>query len=133
MTCPSWCHLPPATAPQPHQTITIIIIIPVGRGPTYVPGDVAHDLALGQGGDTEAVVPVSPAEEQLPVGGHGQRARAQLGPGGEGALQEPLGPARRDVGRWRWLGGTSRARPWGRRAPVTHLALVTVGSLVKLK
>lgn len=98
-----------------------------------MPGDVPHHLALGQGGDTEAVVPMSPAEEQLPIGGHGQRAGAQVGPGGEGALQEALGPVRRDVGRWWWIGATSRDHPWGPCGPVTHLVLVTVGSLVKLK
>lgn len=85
--------------PWPYSPITIII---TGGEHTYVPGDVPHDLALGQRGDTEAVVPVSPAEEQLPVGGHGQRAGAQVGPGGKGALQEALGPVR---GMWDGAGG----------------------------
>lgn len=57
-----------------------------------MPGDVPNDLPFSQQGDAEAVVPMSPAEEQLPVGGHGQRAGAQVRARGEGALQEALGP-----------------------------------------
>lgn len=86
------CSCVPATLNGPtnplghHQTFIIM------GGCTYVPGDVSNDLPFGQRGDAEAVVPMSAAEEQLPVGGHSQRAGAEVRAGREGALQEPLGP-----------------------------------------
>lgn len=101
-----------------------------------MPGDVPNDLPFGQRGDAEAVVPMSPAEEQLPVGGHGQRVGAEVRAGGEGALQKALGPGGEGDGTvWQsrgWAGGTSGDHPWGPTCP-THFALETVGSLVKLK
>lgn len=57
-----------------------------------MPGDVPNHLPFGQRGDTEAVVPVPSTEEQLPVGGHCQRAGAEVRAGGKRALQEALGP-----------------------------------------
>lgn len=87
-------------------------------------GDVPNNLPFGQRGDAEAVVPVSPAEEQLPIGGHGQRAGAEVRTGGKGTLQKALGPGGENglvvelwVGWWHLWGPrprlTSRWRRWG--------------------
>lgn len=131
--CLLTCPLPPPTAltnALGHYRTFI-----VGGGRTYVPGDVSNDLPFGQQGDAEAVVPVSPTEEQLPIRRHGQRAGAEVCAGGEGALQETLGPG----GEGHGMVGEPRVGWWHLRGPSlgttcpTHFALETVGSLVKLK
>ena len=61
-------------------------------GPTHVSDVLSHGLALDQRGDSQAVVPVAPAEQQLPVVGDHKQARRHLHARGEGPAQEPLGP-----------------------------------------
>lgn len=59
---------------------------------THVSDVVSHSLALNQGGDPEAVVPVTTAEEQLAIVGDHKQSRCNLHARGEGTGQETLGP-----------------------------------------
>lgn len=59
---------------------------------THVSDVLSHSLALHQGGDPEAVVPVSTAEEQLAVVGDHKQSRCYLHTGGKGSGEEALGP-----------------------------------------
>lgn len=62
---------------------------------THVSDVLSHSLALNQGGDPEAVVPVATAEEQLAVVGGHKQPGCYLQAGGEGPRQETLGPIER--------------------------------------
>lgn len=123
------CPLHGPTNPLGHHQTFIIIIMRGER--TYVSGDVSNHLPFGQQGDTKTVVPMSPAEEQLPIRGHSQCAGAEIRARGKGTLQEALGPGGKGQGTVAepWVGWWHLQDP----SPGTHFALETVGSLVKLK
>lgn len=59
---------------------------------THVSDVLSHGLALNQGGDPEAVVPVATAEEQLAIVGDHKQPCCDLHAGGERSGQETLGP-----------------------------------------
>lgn len=59
---------------------------------THVSDVLSHCLALNQGGDPEAVVPVAAAEEQLAVVGDHKQSSSDFHTGGEGSGQETLSP-----------------------------------------
>lgn len=74
-----------------------------------------------------------PLKSSFPSGDTASVRELRSAPGAKGPCRKRWVLVGRDVGWWRWPGGTSGDHPRGRHAPVTHLALVTVGSLVKLK
>lgn len=59
---------------------------------THVSYMLSHGLALNQGGDPEAVVPMTTTEEQLAVVGDHKQPRCDLHAGGKGSREETLGP-----------------------------------------
>lgn len=61
-------------------------------GFTHVPDVLSHSLALNQGGDPQAVVPVATAEEQLAVVGGHKEPSGYLHAGGKRSGEETLGP-----------------------------------------
>lgn len=58
--------------------------------------DVPYNLPFAQGGDSQAVVPVASAEEQLPVVRDGEHLGRHVHPWGKGAVQVALSPGRRE-------------------------------------
>lgn len=69
------------------------MLIIVYSNVTHVPDVQPNSPPLHQGGDPEAVVPVAPAEEQLPVMGDHKQGCRDVHTWGEGFGQEPLGSA----------------------------------------